>query len=139
MLATRQNKQRAPQARPKQHLVESRRPAGRMITEATDPHHASVLYESRKNALVKRWSPVLSKCREVSSKKLGLMAAIFENQYKHWNPQGRSILFEDQTTTANIADFTRFALPLLRKSYPRLIADNLVGVQPMSQPANLIF
>jgi hypothetical protein len=110
-----------------------------MITEATDPHHASVLYESRKNALVKRWSPVLSKCREVSAKKLGLMAAIFENQYKHWNPEGRSILFEDQTTTANIADFTRFALPLLRKSYPRLIADNLVGVQPMSQPASLIF
>lgn len=48
-------------------------------------------------------------------------------------------MLEDQTTTANIADFTRFALPLIRKSYPKLIADNLVGVQPMSQPASLIF
>jgi hypothetical protein len=58
---------------------------------------------------------------------------------QRWNPEKRSLIFEDQTTTANIADFTRFALPLIRKSYPKLIADNLVGVQPMSQPASLIF
>ena len=38
------------------------------------------------------------------------------------------MILEDQTTTANIADFTRFALPLIRKSYPKLIADNLVAV-----------
>jgi hypothetical protein len=67
------------------------------------------------------------------------MAAILENQFNAWNPEKRSMIFEDQTTTANIADFTRFALPLIRKSYPKLIADNLVGVQPMSQPASLIF
>jgi len=41
--------------------------------------------------------------------------------------------------TGNVADFTRFALPLIRKSFPKLIADNLVGIQPMSQPASLIF
>ncbi len=110
-----------------------------MITEANDPHHAAVLYESKKNAHVRRWAKVLGKCREIKQEKMGLMASIMENQYNHWNPEGRSILFEDQTTTANIADFTRFALPLLRKSYPKLIADNLVGVQPMSQPASLIF
>jgi len=139
MLATRQNRARTP--RRAQHLTESRQQvnAPRTITEASDPHRASVLYESRKNQCVKKWAPVLSKCREVPQQKIGLMAALFENQYKAWNPEGRSIIFEDQTTTANIADFTRFALPLLRKSYPKLIADNLVGVQPMSQPASLIF
>jgi hypothetical protein len=67
------------------------------------------------------------------------MAALLENQYSAWNPDNRSVLFEDVTTTGSIADFTRFALPLIRKSYSRLIADQLVGVQPMSQPASLIF
>lgn len=118
------------------HLVEG---ASRPISEATDLHQAAVLHESKKNQLVKKWSPVLNKCREVGKQKFGLMASILENQYNHWNPENRSVLLEDQTTTANIADFTRFALPLIRKSYPKLIADNLVGVQPMSQPASLIF
>lgn len=119
---------------------------GRHMTESTirgfnevDPHRATVITEARKNTLINQWKPVLSKCREIPKQKLGMMAAIFENQLKHWSPAGRSVLFEDSTTTANIADFTRFALPLLRKSFPKLIADNLVGVQPMSQPASLIF
>jgi hypothetical protein len=113
--------------------------SGGVMTEAADPHKASVIHESKKNQLVKKWSPVLGKCREVPKSKFGLMASILENQYNAWNPQNRSMILEDQTTTANIADFTRFALPLIRKSYPKLIADNLVGVQPMSQPASLIF
>lgn len=121
----------------RQHLVESAG-QGRMITD-TDPHQAQVIRESKKNQLVSKWSPVLKKCREVSPKKFGLMAAILENQLNHYNPSNKSVILEDQTTTANIADFTRFALPLIRKSYPKLIADNLVGVQPMSQPASLLF
>lgn len=125
------------QALRRQHLVESAG-QGRMISE-TDPHKAQVLRESKKNQLVKKWAPVLGKCREVTPKKFGLMAAILENQLNHYSPANKSIILEDQTTTANIADFTRFALPLIRKSYPKLIADNLVGVQPMSQPASLLF
>jgi len=98
-----------------------------------------LLREGRKNTLVNRWSPVLKKCREVHPGKFPLMAHILENQYNHWDPKKKSLLLEDATTTGDIADFTRFALPLIRKSYPKLIADNLVGVQPMSQPASLIF
>jgi hypothetical protein len=109
------------------------------ITEGQDPHSVAVLTEGRKNAMVKRWSPVLSKFKELPKRKLGLMASILENQHAAWNPEKRSVLFEDMTTTGNIADFTRFALPLIRKSYSKLISDNLVGVQPMSQPASLIF
>jgi hypothetical protein len=129
MLASRSNRKR-------RHLVESTNTPSRTTA---DPHQASVIHESKKNELVRKWSPVLQKCREVGPKKFGLMAAILENQFNAWNPSGRSMILEDQTTTANIADFTRFALPLIRKSYPKLIADNLVGVQPMSQPASLIF
>lgn len=134
MLPTRNNQNR------RRHLMEGGNAgARRPITEETDLHRAQVIHEAKKNSLVKKWSPVLSKCREVGAHKFGLMAAILENQFKHNNPENRSVIFEDQTTTANIADFTRFALPLIRKSYPKLISDNLVGVQPMSQPASLIF
>jgi len=109
------------------------------ITEQNDAHQKAVITEARKNSDVKRWSAVLQKCKEIPQKKLGLMASLLENQHKAWDPKNRTVLFEDITTTGNVADFTRFALPLIRKSYARLISDNLVGVQPMSQPASLIF
>jgi Major capsid protein Gp23 len=151
MLPTRSIQQRGNPQRPmRQQQVQQRQPQRHLatgnaglrsvsLTEEADPHRAAVLYESRRNQQVRKWAPVLNKTREVPKKKFGLMAAILENQYNAWDPKGRSMLFEDLTTTANIADFTRFALPLIRKSYPKLIADNLVGVQPMSQPASLIF
>jgi hypothetical protein len=104
-----------------------------------DPHQACVLAESRRSQLVKKWAPVLNKCREIPRHKLATMATLMDNQYNLCNPEGRSVLLEDVTTTANIADFTRFALPMLRKSFARLICDNLVGVQAMSQPASLVF
>ena len=125
---------RAPQGR--RHLTENRQA---IAGAATDLHKASIIHESKKNQLVGKWASVLNKCKEVPKAKFGLMASILENQFNAWNPEKRSMILEDQTTTANIADFTRFALPLIRKSYPKLIADNLVGVQPMSQPASLIF
>lgn len=127
--------------RQRQHLTEGTAFGRQQVLHEgpVDLHKATILQEAKKNALVNKWSPVLGKCREVTPKKFGLMASILENQFNAWNPENRSMIFEDQTTTANIADFTRFALPLIRKSYPKLIADNLVGVQPMSQPASLIF
>lgn len=109
------------------------------ITEGNDPHQQRVLTEARHHGLVKKWSPVLNKCSEIPQKKLGLLATLLENQHGHDSPSNRSVLTEDVTTTGSVADFTRFALPLIRKSYARLIADSLVGVQPMSQPASLIF
>lgn len=98
-----------------------------------------LLVEAKKHEVVNRWAPVLKKCREIPPAKFGLMAAILDNQHKAWDPKRRNMILEAATSTGDIADFTRFALPLIRKSYPRLIADNLVGVQPMSQPASLIF
>jgi len=110
-----------------------------MLAEASKLREQTLIRESKKNQMIRKWSPVLKKCKEIPSQKFGLMSAILENQLNHWDPKGRSVLLEDSTTTGDIADFTRFALPLIRKSYPKLIADNLVGVQPMSQPASLIF
>jgi hypothetical protein len=127
-------------ATPTRHIQPAARPATRgPITEGADAHSKALLVEGKKNAMVKHWQPVLAKCKEIPRKKMGLMASLLENQHKAWDPKQRSVLFEDVTTTGNFADFTRFALPLIRKSYSKLISDSLVGVQPMSQPASLIF
>jgi hypothetical protein len=114
---------------------------GKAVTEGADAgtKNEMLLAEAKKNESVKRWAPVLNKMPEVGSSKYGLMAALLENQHKAMEGKGSSLLFEDAFQTGNIADFTRFALPLIRKSYPKLISDNLIGVQPMSQPASLIF
>ncbi len=111
------------------------------LTEARrDAHEERILSEAKRNVVVEKWSPVLRKFREVPASKLANMALILENQYNSFmNKSKNSLLLEDATMTGDIADFTRFALPLIRKSYAKLIADNLVGIQPMSQPAALIF
>lgn len=104
-----------------------------------------LMTEAKSNDIVRRWGKVLNKMPEVKTRsKMQLMAAILENQHAHMVGNGKpqsSLLTENSqaVTTGNIADFTRFALPLLRKSYPKLIADSIIGVQPMSQPASLLF
>lgn len=35
--------------------------------------------------------------------------------------------------------FTRFAMPLIKKTHPKLIADNLINIQPMLKPSSLVF
>lgn len=119
-----------------QHSVPSR---NNIMTENADPHTAAIRAQANKNELVHKWGSVLTKCREIPKHKMSVMAALLENQLNAWSPGKRRMILEDSTTTANIADFTRFALPLIRKSYSKLISDNLLGVQPMSQPASLIF
>ena len=136
-LPSRINQRQRPQG--SRHITESVQNARRLVTEEVDIHSASVQSQGKKNTLVKKWSDVLTKCKEIAPSKFSMMANLLENQYNAWSPAGKSMLLEDQTTTANIADFTRFALPLIRKSYSKLIADSLVGVQPMNQPASLIF
>ena len=131
-----------------------RRPVGAMAPRGVRPSGVApralvesrgadsrLLIEARKNDLVKKWLPVLAKCPEIprQREKLTMMAQLFENQLTQYDPRRRVALFEDATTTGNIADFTRNALPLIRKTYPRLMADNLVGVQPMNQPSAMIF
>jgi hypothetical protein len=48
-------------------------------------------------------------------------------------------LWEDVVTTTNVGAFTTFSYPLVRRVFPRLIANDLVSVQPMSQPTGKIF
>lgn len=38
-----------------------------------------------------------------------------------------------------IGNFSKFSMPLIRKSYPQLIASKICSVQPMQQPASLLY
>ena len=43
------------------------------------------------------------------------------------------------TTVGKLGTFQKFAFPLVRRVYPQLLANNLVGVQPMQGPVSQIF
>lgn len=46
-------------------------------------------------------------------------------------------IYEPETDP--LGPFAKFAFPLIRKSFPKLISSNIVGVQPMTQPSSLVF
>ena len=47
--------------------------------------------------------------------------------------------FFDAKVDSSIASFKRFAIPLIRKTFPKLIADQIVSVQPLTGPSSLIY
>jgi hypothetical protein len=50
----------------------------------------------------------------------------------------RSLLNEN-TMTADVAQFTPIIMPMVRRIYPNLIANELLGIQPMSMPTGFIY
>jgi hypothetical protein len=65
--------------------------------------------------VVKRWNSVLRKCQEYSEDQYESLAQLLENQYNAW------VDHNDLTSGAtDIADFTRFALPVVRKALKKL-------------------
>ncbi len=48
-------------------------------------------------------------------------------------------MIAEGTIAADVAQFTPFLMPMLRKIYPALIANELLGVQPLSGPTGFIY
>lgn len=63
---------------------------------------------------------------------------LLDNVLAEANAAAKSLLNE-ATTTGNVATFTTWALPLIRKIWPRLFARNMVSVQPMKGPTGKAF
>jgi len=91
------------------------------------------------NELLNKWSPVLEGISNDYTR--SVTAQLLENQAK-------SILAEKQdrvdeadapTTVGKLGTFQKFAFPLVRRVYPQLIANSIVGVQPMGGPVSQIF
>jgi len=92
-------------------------------------------------ALVRKWEKALVGIDDSYLRKA--TATLFENQ-------GQTILAEREklnedavgtgtTTVGQLGTFQKFAFPLIRRVYPELIANSLVGVQPMNSPTSQIF
>jgi hypothetical protein len=62
------------------------------------------------------------------------LAAIMENTARETER-----MIAEGTIASDIAQFTPFLMPILRKVYPALVANELLGVQPMSGPTGFIY
>ncbi len=63
-----------------------------------------------------------------------VLASIMENTAKETEK-----MIQEGTISADIAQFTPFLFPMLRKVFPALIANEILGVQPMSGPTGFIY
>tara|TARA_R110001583_G_scaffold59799_1_gene177803 strand:- start:50960 stop:52579 length:1620 start_codon:yes stop_codon:yes gene_type:complete len=92
---------------------------------------------------VQKWSPVLEGIDNDYTRKV--TAQLLENQAKaiisdqHRMDEDVTQGIGGTTTTTRLGAFQKFAFPLVRRVYPELIANNIVGVQPMQGPVSQIF
>jgi len=96
------------------------------------------------NELMTRWAPVLEGIDSEYTRKV--TAQLLDNQAKAIIAEKSDRMDEAgglggdaPTTVGKLGTFQKFAFPLIRRVYPQLIANNIVGVQPMSGPVSQIF
>ncbi len=101
------------------------------------------------NDLVKKWDKVL---KEGNGLKNGYVekstALMLENQFNYMQEMSGGRLDEATTwsgdnvshqNVAGDADFYKIAIPMVRRTFPELVAHDLVGVQPLNAPVGLAF
>lgn len=105
------------------------------------------------DGLVKRWDEILQEGSPISNKKVTKSTALMlENQLKYLNGKNESVneastitggasggTFGDTTNYASSGEFYKIAIPMVRRTFPELIAHEIVGVQPMTGPVGLAF
>jgi hypothetical protein len=83
----------------------------------------------------KKWSPLLGESLEGYTR--SVTSILLENQLEYIE-KNRGMLTE-ATVTGDISGPERVLLPIVRRFYPALVANKLVGVQPMTTPSSLVF
>lgn len=86
--------------------------------------------------LTEGWQETSAQLLEGLGDKRDIVAPLLEN--------ARAMLLQEtanvgQTSAANIANFRKTLLPMIRRIIPGTIATELVGVQPMSTPVSQVF
>jgi hypothetical protein len=86
-----------------------------------------------------KWQPVLEGIDDDYKRKV--TAVLLENQAKSivGERMDEVVGTDAPTTVGKLGTFQKFAFPLVRRVYPQLLANNLVGVQPMQGPVSQIF
>ncbi len=108
-----------------------------MATNISQPIHAGYSPEQQ-SKINERWGKWL---RGVNNPdKRDILAVMLENQNRYNNSGLKAIsnvLTEAGTLSGDAGAFQKVILPVIRRVFPRLIAPELVGVQPMTGPAGL--
>ena len=90
--------------------------------------------------LVTKWKPALDGIDNDYTERV--TAQLLENQLKSVQSEARldeTAVGTGTTTVGALGTFQKFAFPLVRRVFPELIANKLVGVQPMSGPVSQVF
>jgi hypothetical protein len=82
-----------------------------------------------------KWSPLLGE--SLKGYPRSVCAILLENQLEYID-KNRGMLTE-ATVSGDISGPERVLLPIVRRFYPALVANKLVGVQPMTTPSSLVF
>ena len=99
--------------------------------------------------LVKKWAPILESAsmpKIADAQRVSDTAVLLENQQRAMYEE-RAALFEDSPTnsagampdTGGVAKFDPVLISLVRRAMPAMVAYDMCGVQPMTQPTGLIF
>lgn len=91
--------------------------------------------------LVKKWEEVLNEGKKITNPKvLKSTAVMLENEHNY--------LMESSYTEGSLSrsgpyatsgDFYKIAVPMVRRTFPELVAHEIVGVQPLTGPVGLAF
>ena len=98
-----------------------------------------MLENNTSKALCEKWAPILEGVNDQYTRET--TAVLLENQARHvLAEQSKSGMLEEATTAVgNLGTFQKFAFPLVRRVFPELIANKVVGVQPMQGPVSQVF
>jgi hypothetical protein len=101
-----------------------------------------------RQALIKKWAPILEHDALPSIKdnyRKEVTAVLLENQERE-SMKSQEALFETHNNaagampdTGGVAKFDPVLISLVRRAAPQMIAYDICGVQPMTQPTGLIF
>lgn len=92
--------------------------------------------ESYTTKLLQEWGPLLEGIPQRTDAERYLrksMAVLFENERAHLKQ------LSEEMRAVNVGSFTKFIFPLLRRTFPNLIANEIVSVQPMTAPIGAVF
>jgi len=90
--------------------------------------------------LVKEWGEILNEGKKIKSPKvMKATALMLENEKNYLKESGNYSEIGRGTPYATSGDFHNIAVPMVRRTFPELLAHDLVGVQPMTGPVGLAF
>lgn len=92
--------------------------------------------------LVTKWNDILQEGSQIKNPKvLKATALMLENEMNYINESGNysTIGRNNPAVYATSGDFQQIAIPMVRRTFPELVAHDIVGVQPMTGPVGLAF